>query len=238
MHAIISKICLRSREASVHRSPRTDSRHTWRRDQATRCNGASGHRCRATMYRGQVLGRIQLSRGCWTRSSGRHQVSSRNRPRKLQHRIRLLPQHHNHFIRESDKGDTPFSTPSASDRVDDQSTSGSQPLMSSSTATSSDTEIVEQEAEGRKTRESGPNEARLVLSKPQASSSKPKISAEDMLDADCRFALSLSQESSPPRAGVGSDGSKKAWTSLRAPIQPTKHTNPDGLGLTSWVTNH
>ncbi|KAJ6517877.1 Endonuclease/exonuclease/phosphatase [Mycena vitilis] len=65
------------------------------------------------------------------------------------------------------------------------------------------------------------------FSKPDPSSSKsdtskPKLSAADLLDADYKLALSLSQESSPPRAsGSQSNGeSKKAWTTLLAPVKP------------------
>ncbi|KAJ7817709.1 DNase I-like protein [Mycena olivaceomarginata] len=49
-----------------------------------------------------------------------------------------------------------------------------------------------------------------------------KLSAAEILDADYKLALSLSQESSPPRvSGTQSNGeSKKAWSTLLAPVQP------------------
>ncbi|KAJ6552810.1 Endonuclease/exonuclease/phosphatase [Mycena capillaripes] len=59
-------------------------------------------------------------------------------------------------------------------------------------------------------------------SKAEASSSKTKLSAADLLDADYKLALSLSQESSPPRASGSKTNadSKKVWTTLLAPVKP------------------
>ncbi|KAJ7483602.1 Endonuclease/exonuclease/phosphatase [Mycena latifolia] len=136
---------------------------------------------------------------------------------------------------ESNKDDSPSSTPSASERVDDRSPSGSQPLMSSSTSTSSaapakrkmdttqQSSSSKKQKKGVKPMKAGQTKLASFFSKPQASSSsEPKIMTEDMLDADYKLALSLSQESSPPRASGSNGESKKAWTSLLAPIQPPK----------------
>ncbi|KAF7345671.1 DNA-(Apurinic or apyrimidinic site) lyase 2 [Mycena venus] len=56
-----------------------------------------------------------------------------------------------------------------------------------------------------------------------ASSSKTKPSEADLLDADYKLALSLSQElesASPPRSQSNVGETKKAWSTLLAPIEP------------------
>ncbi|KAJ6606923.1 Endonuclease/exonuclease/phosphatase [Mycena sp. CBHHK59/15] len=62
------------------------------------------------------------------------------------------------------------------------------------------------------------------FSKPTPSSPNSKAGVDDMIDADYRLALSLSQESPPPRASgnANNNKSKQLWTSLLAPIQPPK----------------
>ncbi|KAJ7204865.1 Endonuclease/exonuclease/phosphatase [Mycena haematopus] len=52
------------------------------------------------------------------------------------------------------------------------------------------------------------------------STSSSSKSAAELLEADYKLALSLSQESSPPRASQSNGESKKTWTTLLAPVQP------------------
>ncbi|KAJ7113904.1 Endonuclease/exonuclease/phosphatase [Mycena epipterygia] len=130
------------------------------------------------------------------------------------------------------------SVSAASEVVEDRHSSGSQPLADSSSSTSSvvkrkrnTQEAVaasskKQKKDAPKPKKVGQTNLASFFSKPRASSSKTKASTEDMLEADYKLALSLSQEPSPPRASGSSSGtsgeSKKAWSSLLAPIQPPK----------------
>jgi AP endonuclease-2 len=123
----------------------------------------------------------------------------------------------------------------SSELLDDQNSSGSQPLSSTPTSSSagpakrkrntqepvpsSSKKLKKDEPKPKKT---GQTSLASFFSKPSASSSKTKLSTADLIDADYKLALSLSQESSPPRASSSqSNGeSKKAWTTLLAPIKP------------------
>jgi AP endonuclease-2 len=69
---------------------------------------------------------------------------------------------------------------------------------------------------------SSSSKANASASGTKSHSSKEKLSAAEILEADYKLALSLSQESSSPRAsGTQSNGeSKKAWSTLLAPVQP------------------
>ncbi|KAJ7022669.1 Endonuclease/exonuclease/phosphatase [Mycena alexandri] len=76
-----------------------------------------------------------------------------------------------------------------------------------------------------KPKKAGQTSLASFFSKPEASSSKTKQRSEaDLLEADYKLALSLSQESAPPPSGEsGNDGNKKAWTSLGlGRLQPPK----------------
>jgi AP endonuclease-2 len=122
----------------------------------------------------------------------------------------------------------------SSELLDDQNSSGSQPLSSTPTSSSvgpakrkrntqepvpsSSKKPKKDEPKPKKT---GQTSLASFFSKPSASSSKKKLSTADLIDADYKLALSLSQESSPRASSSQSNGeSKKAWTTLLAPIKP------------------
>jgi AP endonuclease-2 len=114
----------------------------------------------------------------------------------------------------------------------DSSASGATLKRKSSTYTATTTTSFKKpkkDSAPAKIQKTGQASLAAFFTKPLASSSKskPPIDDSDMLDADYRLALSLSQEQEstlpPPRASSSSnDGSKKAWTTLLAPIQPPK----------------
>ncbi|KAJ7809105.1 Endonuclease/exonuclease/phosphatase [Mycena leptocephala] len=141
---------------------------------------------------------------------------------------------------ESEKNDMLMSPKTASavsplsELPDDRHSSGSQPLSSIPSSSSvapakrkrNAQEPVTSSSKKPKNDEPKPKKAGQTslasfFSKPAASSSKSKLSEADLLDADYKLALSLSQEPSPPRSSSQSNGeSKKAWTTLLAPVKP------------------
>ncbi|KAJ6579091.1 Endonuclease/exonuclease/phosphatase [Mycena vulgaris] len=149
-----------------------------------------------------------------------------------------LPSTSQPSLAESDKDATPVSNLSASESGNARP---SQPLESSSSSIApvapAKRKINPQEAvassskkqkkDASKPKKAGQTSLASFFSKPKTSSSKTitptTISTEDMLDADYKLALSLSQESAPRASGSNGE-SKKAWTSLLAPIQPPKCT--------------
>jgi AP endonuclease-2 len=141
---------------------------------------------------------------------------------------------------ESEKNDMLMSPQTASavsplsELPDDRHSSGSQPLSSIPSSSSvapakrkrNAQEPVTSSSKKPKNDEPKPKKAGQTslasfFSKPAVSSSKSKLSEADLLDADYKLALSLSQVPSPPRSSSQSNGeSKKAWTTLLAPVKP------------------
>ncbi|KAJ7088856.1 Endonuclease/exonuclease/phosphatase [Mycena belliarum] len=125
---------------------------------------------------------------------------------------------------------TPAITKSPARAVDDPQPSGSQSSISSTSSaapakrklnTPESTSSSKKQKKDPKPRKAGQTNLAAFFGKPPAASSSSS-SVDDALDADYKFALALSQEASPPRASPSNGQSKKAWTSLLAPIQPPR----------------
>ncbi|KAJ7719699.1 Endonuclease/exonuclease/phosphatase [Mycena maculata] len=124
--------------------------------------------------------------------------------------------------------DHPSPASQSSERSAQSTSSAASTKRKSSTQEPVASSSKKQKKDASKPKKVGQTSLASFFSKPTVSALSYKIdsSVEDMLEADYKLALSLSQRSSPPRSSSSSSGgsgkSKKAWTDLLAPIQPPK----------------
>ncbi|KAF8166074.1 Endonuclease/exonuclease/phosphatase [Mycena galopus ATCC 62051] len=149
-------------------------------------------------------------------------------------------------------GSTPIasSVSSVNELLDDRHSSGSQELDPTPSSASVQESVVSSskkpKTDNLKPKKPGQTSLASFFSKSDSSKSSgtksttKTASTADQLDADYKLALSLSQESSPPRASASqSNGeSKKTWSTLLAPVhgEPTKELTVNKPGRTKGRT--